>query len=96
MLGVQYWPTTTEGEPMPVTTSQVKQLRNGATEAHRVDIHRLARLLDGIADVAQMLHDGSDLDVTLTLPEVVERAAMVARDLCRDTHRMCAADETAA
>ena len=69
---------------MTVTTSEVRQIRDGAKSAHNVNIHRLGYLLEALADLAQMVIDGCDLDVGLTIPDVIEKAARVARDLCRD------------
>lgn len=70
---------------MTVTNSDVRQLRLGAKNAHNVNIHRLAYLLDALADLGQMVLDGSDLDVDLTIPDVIEKGSRVARDLARDT-----------
>lgn len=68
---------------MTVTHSEVRQLRTGAKQAHSVNIHRLAHLLDALADLGQMMLDGSDRDVEITLPDLVEKGARVARDLTR-------------
>lgn len=69
---------------MAVTASQVRQLRTGAKHAHSVDIHRLARLLEGLADLAQMILDGvSTVESEIMVPDVIDRGATVARDLCR-------------
>ena len=68
---------------MTVTASQVKQLRDGATAAHGHDLHRLERLLDGLGTIARMVLDGSDRDVEITLPDVIDAACAVARDVSR-------------
>lgn len=78
---------------MTVTNSEVRQLRTGAEQAHKVNIHRLARLLDKIADLAQMILDGSERDAEITVPDVVDLAAMVARDLCRDVDQRITATD---
>ena len=77
---------------MVVSIKDVRKLEHGAKEAHLAGIHRLGGLLDGITRVAQMLHDGSDLDVEIELPELVARAVRIAEDLTRDANRGCAAD----
>jgi len=69
---------------MTVTLLEVRQLRAGAQDAHKINIHRLGNLLSAIADIGQMIIDGSDHDIALTLPDLVEKAARVARDLSRD------------
>lgn len=77
---------------MPIKVSEVRQLRIGAKNAHAVNIHRLGTLLASIADLGQMILDGSDHDIPLHLPDVVEKAARVARDLSRDTTSPTAED----
>jgi len=68
---------------MPVTAAQVKQLRAGASDAHGHDLHRLERLLAGLATLARMTIDGSGRDVEITLPDVIDAACAVARDVSR-------------
>jgi hypothetical protein len=69
---------------MTVTLLEVSQLRVGARNAHSVNIHRLGCLLAALADVGQMILDGSDDDLAITLPDLIEKGARVARDLSRD------------
>ena len=69
---------------MTVTLMEVRQLRTGAKNAHNVNIHRLGVVLTLVADIGQMILDGSDNDIALVLPDLVEKAARVARDLSRD------------
>jgi anaerobic glycerol-3-phosphate dehydrogenase len=68
---------------MTVTLSEVRQLRDGAKTAHNVNIHRLAHLLDALADLGQMIIDGCDRDAEMTIPDVIEKGARVARDITR-------------
>ena len=68
---------------MVVTANQIRQLRDGATAASGHELHRLARLFTGLGDLAQMILDGSDLDLELTLPDVIDLGCTVARDVSR-------------
>jgi hypothetical protein len=69
---------------MSVTATDVRQLRSGAEEARKVNIHRLARLLDEIGNIAKMIHEGADpVDLAIGLDDLVSYGTCVARDLCR-------------
>ena len=69
---------------MNVTANAVQELRAGAARASAGNLHRLAKLLDGLADLARMTVDEDDIQIlALAVPEVIERGQRVARDVCR-------------
>jgi hypothetical protein len=70
---------------MMITYTQQAALRSGSVAGHIAGVHRLAALLNSLADVAKALREGED-DVALgMLEDVIERGAKVARDLTRPT-----------
>lgn len=69
---------------MSVLKSQIEILHDGANEARKVNIHRLAKLLDAVAYAGQLRYDGTDpVEIAITIDELVEAGARVAGDLCR-------------
>ena len=80
---------------MVVTTRHITQLREGATAAHAAKIHRLGHALTALADVTQAVHDGSDDDAMMLLPEAIEKFTAVARSLARTVEANTAAERVA-
>lgn len=60
---------------------EIQNLRSGATAGHIAGVHRLARLLDHIADAAKAVHEGEDEAALGTLDDIIEWGAKIGHDL---------------
>ena len=68
---------------MPITRPQVDRQRAGASAAHRVNLHRLGRLLDLIGEASAEQLAGDDHAFCLASNNIANAADLVSADLLR-------------